>query len=73
MLHYLGYYLKEMPTYNELIDETPRLAPLFKLNEEFKESNSLNVTRMGVEPMIFGMKARRPRPLDERALSVTAI
>lgn len=29
------------------------------------------VTRMGVEPMISGMKAPRPRPLDERAMSHT--
>ena len=32
-------------------------------NEDYKV-----VARMGVEPMIFGMRIRRPRPLDERAM-----
>ena len=35
------------------------------------ESNEgYKVARMGVEPMIFGMRIRRPRPLDERAVAI---
>ena len=28
----------------------------------------MQVPRMGVEPMISGMKTQRPRPLDERGI-----
>ena len=31
------------------------------------EKTNLFVTPMGFEPMIFGMKTRRPRPLDDGA------
>lgn len=33
-------------------------------------TESLLVPRMGVEPMISGMKTQRPRPLDERGVPI---
>ena len=35
--------------------------------EDMRGNTEVIVTRTGVEPVIFGMKARRPGPLDERA------
>ncbi|KKS83455.1 MAG: NUDIX hydrolase [Candidatus Gottesmanbacteria bacterium GW2011_GWA1_43_11] len=40
----------ELPTYNDLLFRTVRLAPLFKLNEEYKTSKSVSVSRQGFEP-----------------------
>jgi hypothetical protein len=33
-----------------------------------EEQERANVPRTGVEPVISGMKAQRPRPLDERGI-----
>lgn len=46
----------------------PRISPLFKLIEVFGTENVSLVTPAGIEPAIFGMKARRPRPLDDGAI-----
>lgn len=46
---------------------TIQLAYCISPNLTNTSQNSLDVTRMGVEPMISGMKTPRPRPLDERA------
>lgn len=48
-----GLLFDQTPTYQELIDGTPKLACLFKLNEEYernKSLKSLNVSRQGLEP-----------------------
>ena len=39
-----GLLFDETPTYQELIDGTPKLACLFKLNEDFTTTKSLDVT-----------------------------
>jgi hypothetical protein len=38
-----------------------------------KNDKSYIVTPAGIEPAIFGMKARRPRPLDDGAVYVCVI
>ncbi len=47
---------EETPTYQELIDGTPKLACIFKLNEAYKKSKSLSVTRLGFEPRTKSLK-----------------
>ena len=44
-----GLVFEEIPTDQELIDETLKLVPLFKLNEAYKKSKSLSVSQMGLE------------------------
>ncbi len=34
---------------------------------------TFSVPRTGVEPVIFGMRTRCPRPLDERGVSLTIL
>ena len=46
----------ELPTYNDLLFRTVRLAPLFKLNEEYKTSKSVSVSRTGFEPVTKSLK-----------------
>jgi len=45
-----GLLFDETPTYQELIDGTPKLACLFKLNEDFTTTKSLDVSHTGLEP-----------------------
>lgn len=45
-----GLLFDEKPTYEELVHRTPKLACLFKLNEEYKSTKSLNVSGQGLEP-----------------------
>ncbi len=45
-----GLLFDEKPTYEELVHRTPKLACLFRLNEEYKSTQSLNVIRGGLEP-----------------------
>lgn len=49
-----GLLFDEKPTYQELVDGTPKLACLFKLNDEYKTSQVLTVTPTGVEPVFTG-------------------
>ncbi len=47
---------------------TMELSPSFKLIEALNTSNSENVTPAGVEPAIFWMRTKCPRPLDDGAM-----
>jgi len=38
------------PTYQEILNGTPKLTPIFRLSEEFVGQKSLNVTPRGIEP-----------------------
>lgn len=51
-----GLAFDKQPTYDEIINGTPNLAPMFVLNEEYKKSKSLLVTPTGIEPVIFTLK-----------------
>jgi len=44
-----GLLFDETPTYQQLIDGTPKLACLFKLNEDFTTTKSLDVSRVSQE------------------------
>ena len=46
----LSLFFEEVPTYNEILNGTPKLTSLFKLSEEFKVNKSQLVTPRGVEP-----------------------
>ena len=41
---------EETPTFEEIVSGTPKLACVFELNEQYKTSNSLDVSAVGVEP-----------------------
>ena len=41
-----GLLFEETPIYQQLMDGTPKLACLFKLNEVFTSSNSIDVSQM---------------------------
>lgn len=45
-----GLIFETPPSYDDLINGTPCLAPLFRLNEDFNNSKSLSVSRLGLEP-----------------------
>jgi hypothetical protein len=45
-----GLLFTGAPNYQELLDGTPQLAPIFKLNDAYKTSKSLSVTPLGLEP-----------------------
>ena len=51
---------------NKII-RTTSLSQSFELIEALTNQNSDFVTPVGIEPTIFGMKTRRPRPLDDGA------
>ncbi len=53
-----GLIFDEPPTYQELLDGTVKLAPLFKLNEAYKQGKSMTVGPRGVEPLTFAMNVR---------------
>ena len=44
-----GLVFDEPPTYSELVNRTPRLAPLFELNEKYNTSKTLSVSRVSQE------------------------
>jgi site-specific DNA recombinase len=46
----LGLIFEETPTYEEIVNGTPKLTPVFKLSEDFKVDKSLLVTLRGIEP-----------------------
>ena len=45
-----GLLFDERPNYQELLNGTPKLSPLFKLNNTFVSSKEEFVTRLGLEP-----------------------
>lgn len=45
-----GILFDQIPTFEELEIGTPKLACIFKLEEEYASSNSLSVSRQGFEP-----------------------
>lgn len=51
-----GLLFDEKPTYQELVDRTPKLACIFRLNEDYKHTKELDVTLRGFEPLIFRMR-----------------
>lgn len=46
----LSLFFEEIPTYQEILNGTPKLTSLFKLSDEFKANKSQLVTLQGVEP-----------------------
>ncbi len=51
-----GLIFEETPTYTELVNGTPKLSCLFALNEEFKKTKSLSVSRLGIEPRTYSLR-----------------
>ena len=49
-----GLLFDERPTYQELLNGTPKLSPLFKLNNTFVSSKEEFVTLRGIEPRFAG-------------------
>lgn len=46
----LSLFFEETPTYQEILNGTPKLQPLFRLSEQFKINKSDLVTLRGIEP-----------------------
>ena len=46
----LSLFFEEVPTYQEILNGTPKLQPLFRLSEQFKIDKTQTVTLRGVEP-----------------------
>lgn len=53
-----GLLFAETPTYVELTNGTPRLAPIFELNRAFEESEEQCVSHRGLEPRTTSLRAR---------------
>ena len=51
-----GLVFNQAPTYKEIVNGTPNLAPIVELNEEYKKTKSLSVTRLGLEPRTHSLK-----------------
>ncbi len=49
-----GLLFSTIPTYQDLVDGTPDLAPIFKLNDAYEESKEQFVTPWGFEPQCAG-------------------
>ena len=49
-----GLVFNQTPTYDEIVNGTPNLAPIVELNEEYKTTKSLSVTPLGFEPKLPG-------------------
>ncbi len=49
-----GLIFNEVPTYEDLVNGTPSLAPVFELNRDYQNTKSLNVTPTGLEPVCSG-------------------
>lgn len=45
-----GLAFEETPTFEEIVNGTPKLACVFELNEQYKTSKSLSVSHQGLEP-----------------------
>ena len=46
----LTLFFEETPTYNEILNGTPKLTSVFKLSDEFKANKNQLVTLPGIEP-----------------------
>ncbi len=44
---------EELPTYEEILNGTPKLSLPYKLSDEFKRTKSLSVTLPGIEPEFY--------------------
>ena len=51
-----GLLFETKPTYDELVNGTAKLACLFKLSEEYKQTKSVDVSRTGFEPVTKSLK-----------------
>ena len=51
-----GLLFDTVPTYDNLIDGTPHLAPIFALNEAFERSKGQSVSPDGFEPSTYSLK-----------------
>ena len=51
-----GLVFDQVPTYDEITNGTPSLAPIVKLNEEYKKSKSLSVGSVGFEPTTVSLR-----------------
>ena len=51
-----GLVFDQIPTYNDLINGTPKLSPLFKLNDAFVSSKNNSVSPLGLEPRTNSLK-----------------
>ena len=49
-----GLVFDVLPTYENLLNGTPILAPVFELKRVYENSKSLNVTPTGIEPVLPG-------------------
>ena len=49
-----GLVFNQTPTYDEIVNGTPNLAPIVELNEEYKTTKSLSVIPRGIEPRFTG-------------------
>jgi hypothetical protein len=47
-----GLVFEELPTYEEILNGTPKLSIPYKLSEEFRNTKSLSVTLRGIEPRL---------------------
>lgn len=46
----LGLIFEVMPTYQEILNGTPKLTPVFALSEQYKVGKTQSVTPRGIEP-----------------------
>jgi site-specific DNA recombinase len=51
-----GLIFKEPPTYEELVNRTPKLAHIFALKQQYEASKEHSVTQGGVEPPTFSLE-----------------
>lgn len=51
---FFGLMFEERPTYYDLVNGTPKLSSLFKLNEEYEKSKNLLVTPRRIELRFTG-------------------
>lgn len=48
--NYFGLLFDSFPTYNDIVNGTPKLSLVFEINEDFKKTKSLITAPQGIEP-----------------------
>ena len=49
-----GLVFDEFPTYEQILNGTPKLSLIFQLSKSFKKQKSLDAAPRGIEPLFSG-------------------
>jgi hypothetical protein len=59
LLSLFGLVFEELPTYEEIVNGTPKMSLLYNASDAFKAGESANVRDTGIEPVTSAMSMLR--------------